>query len=196
MASELLVVLDANVYVHAALELDDQGWTPDWATAPSTLEQASLNGVAAIAGRLPTLEEPLVSVYSSSAIDDLVLRKLAQPADPELPEHERGLGFSDAHAERLYRELAQAIDATGRSFSIDPPPGEAPLPGADYEDRCVWGLFRAAMSDRPDAAPILVTNDRAFALQVNAEATRSRGNRPPWLAVSAARCCEILVRSL
>jgi len=186
------VVADANVYVHAVLELDACGWPVDWSFPPATLEQASLNAVAALAGCPPTLEDVAVSIYSSTALDDLVLRKLVQSADPDLPEEEQGLGFADHHAERLYGDLVGRLDATGRSFLIDPPPGEWPLPGADYEDRCVWGPFRLAMADRADAVPILVTNDRAFAFQVNAEATRGAPDRAPWVAVSAARFCEII----
>lgn len=194
MASEFVVVADVNVYVHAVIEMDRTGWPPDWTVEAITLEQASLNAVTVLAERPPVLGECSVSVYSSTALDDLVLRKLTQPDDPELPEHERGLGFGDDHAEHIFGELAGDIDATGRSYLIDPPPGEAPLPGADYEDRCVWGLFRAAMDDRPDATPILVTNDRPLALQVNAEAGRAAKGHVPWVAVSAERFCEILVR--
>lgn len=185
---------DVNVYVHAVLELDRAGWPPDWTVAPTTLGEASLAVVAAMAARPPVFEGLSVSVYSSAALDDLVLRKLTQPADPTLPDHQRGLGFGDDHAERLYRELVGEIDVTGCSYLVDPAPGEAPLPGADHEDRCVWGLFRAAMDDRPHATPILVTNDRALALQVNAEAIRASVERAPWVAVSAARFGEVLVR--
>lgn len=189
----LLVVCDANVYILGAVERRRTGhWPTDWTIPPRSLDEVSLHALSAISGGPPDISDRVhIVVYSSADLDDIVLRKLTQPADPALPEHAKGLGWPEAEAERGYGELCAAIDATGRSFLIEPPPGAAALPGADYEDRCVWGLFRAAMDDLPDAEPLLVTNDRAFVAQANAEALR-HGARMPWQAVSARRFCELL----
>jgi hypothetical protein len=191
------VVCDANVYIHAAVERRRTGqWPVDWSSPPRTLEEASLHALSAIAGGLPDIGAMVsIVLYSSADLDDIVLRKLSQPADPSLSEAEQGLGWAEADADDTYGVLCRAIDTTGRSFLIEPPPGATALPGADYEDRCVWGLFRAAMDDVPDAEPILVTNDRALAAQVNAEALR-HGSRMPWQAVSARRFCELLAAHL
>jgi hypothetical protein len=142
--------------------------------------------VAAACGHRPDITETVeVLVYSSEDLDDLVLRN-------RLPEHLRGLGYSDSDADRVYSEVLRDLDASGRSFLITPAPGELPLPGADYEDRCIWGLFRAAMDDRPDADPILVTHDRTFGLLVTACAPLNSEGQPLWSAMSALRFCQTL----
>lgn len=181
------------MYIRAAVQLDRAGWPGSWTTPPSSLEEAALSALAAIVGHPPPVGAEIL-VYSALALDDVVLRRLTQPADPGLPESERGLGYGDDEAERIFCVLVDEIDATGRSILVDPPPGEMSLPGADYDDRCMWGLFRAAMNNRPDASPLLVTDDRAFALQINSEAERVRGVSAPWVAVSSARFCELLTR--
>lgn len=160
--------------------------------SPATQAEAALCAVSAASGHRPDITGIAeVLVYSSEDLDDLVLRKLTQPAEGRLPEHSRGLGYSESDAQRMYGEVLRTLDASGRSFLITPAPGD-PLPGADYEDRCMWGLFRAAIDDRPDATPVLVTHDRAFALLVTASAPLSDDRQPLWSAMSARRFCHTL----
>lgn len=175
------------------MQLDLDGWPVDWTTVPESRDQAALCVLAAACGHRPDITGTVeVLVYSSEDLDDLVLRKLSQPVDNRLPEHLRGLGYSDIDAERVYSEVLRDLDASGRSFLITPAPGELPLPGADYDERCIWGLFRAAMDDRPDADPILVTHDRTFGLLVTACAPLNSEGQPLCSAMSALRFCQTL----
>lgn len=169
------------------------GWPLDWTTVPDTKDEAALCAISAASGHGPDITETVdILVYSSDDLDDLVLRKLSQPAEGRLPEHQRGLGYSESDADRMYAEVLPDLDISGRSFLITPAPGERPLPGADYEDRCIWGLFRAAMDDRPDADAILVTHDRTFALLVSACAPLGADGQPLWSAMSGLRFCQTL----
>lgn len=194
MKPAVVIVFDANVYIRAAVQLETTGWPNDWRVAPTTMAEAALQSFAAVIGRPPDVTSEVdLLVYGCEDLDDVVLRKLSQPADEALEPHLRGLGYPTRTADRIFAQLCVALDGTGRSFSIEPSPGAAYLPGADHEDRCVWGLFRAAMGDRPDAQPVLVTDDRPFALQVNAHAISEAGGGPPlWHAVSPAKFLEML----
>jgi hypothetical protein len=126
-----LVVCDANIYIRAAvIERRRTGrWPSDWTSPPRTLDEASLHVLSAIAGDPPDISAVVhLVVYSSADLDDIVLRNLSPPEDPALPDHARGLGWSEAEADYGYGELCEAIDATGRSFLIEPPPGAPPSP--------------------------------------------------------------------
>lgn len=179
------VVFDANVLISATVELDVTGGLPRTHRGPfATLEESSLG---AVAGFVRTSDDILL--FGSELLDDVVLRKLAQPSDEALRAEDRGLGFGSEEAARLYRRLACMLDDTGRTLLVEASRPARVLPGADYEDSCVWSVFCAAMAREPDRAALLVTNDRVVALQVNLEADRGRA---AWAAVSAARLASVL----
>lgn len=194
---DILVVVDVNVFVRACLQLDVSTWPDDWRRPPATLEEAALSLIAAAAGLAPDVATPpSLKVYSSEDLDDLVVRKLIQPDSPDLRPEERGLGFAESHAVALYQEVVDVLDARGGSVGLNPPPAPQPLPGADYEDRCIWGLFREAMSREPTSAAFLVTDDRWLAANAMLAAKVSNPQRPPWAAMSPASFCSALARRL
>lgn len=115
---------------------------------------------------------------------DVVVLKLTQPLDAERAE-DRGRGWSELEIVTWLEQMLTEVHAVGRTFMFDDDLPPRPLPGVeDYEDACVYALFRAAIS-HADCETQLVTYDRNFAIAVNAAAPIGQGGRPLWGAVSA-----------
>lgn len=184
------MVFDVNVYVRACVQLDVATWPSDWRGPYASMEEAALSAVAAVSGRDPDVTTSTsVRVYSSEDLDDLVLRKLTQPDNARFPPEQRGLGYSEARALEFYQEVVDVLDAPGGSVVVDPPPPAVQLADIDYEDQCIWGLFREAMNRDPTAVPFFVTDDRSLALNAALAARAANPERPAWEVRSPTTFC-------
>ncbi len=182
---EFVTVFDANVLIGATIKLGQVGELPKPPfSQPTSLEEASLAAVAAFA-YTPT--DPYL--FGSEILDDVVIRKLTQPSDGKLRPEDRGLGLEFQGAIVAYEAVTSLLDQTGRSWLLDPQLPSRRLPGADYEDSCVWAILLLALDLHPTRTGMVVTNDIAFATQLNVEAETGRA---PWVSVSAARYATLL----
>lgn len=103
-----------------------------------------------------------LQVWTSRHIDGLVARKASQPADESLPSEDRGLGWTQDHADDLVDDLVWELvyDATGGGRAPDRGAEQAGQVG-DEDGR----VLSAAKHADPDDQPVrryCVTNDQPF----------------------------------
>lgn len=186
-AQAAVVVFDANVLISACCAIRAGAPFPGpLPRQPSTLDEASLGCCSLVA---TVADEIHLTLYGDSALDQLVLRKLTQPADPAVIDERRGLGWTEQEAIAIYQRIADGVDH--RYEELQPSAASEIVHGLDYEDGRIYGLFLAAKGDRAWSEPILVTNDRSFAQVVNDQAHELHSGLPEWRAVSARQFLRI-----
>lgn len=184
--ADTLAVLDANVYIRAAVRYRSAGgvFPTSWVIPPSDPRQAALALIGALAGiSVPTGTDQRVRLYTSGQLEDTVYLKLTQPTSASRRE-EQGLGWTAQDVEDSLYRMQDALYAACKTIIFDDPIPPYPLTAdTDYEDACVYGLFHKSIDDDATLVPVLVTLDGDFARDVNGAAATPSG-RPLWVAQS------------
>lgn len=185
MAPELAVVLDVNVYIYAADELKRvAGQFPDpWVPPSQDWHLASLQTISALGGNCAPVEfASMVSLYTSDKELNLVERKLGQPVNAQRVE-DRGLGWTPAEIGQWLNLVIDELANIGQFSSFGPTPARR-LSSVGYEDECVYGVLMRAKDEDALCTPILVTADRPFLSEVNADAPIGISGSPLWMALT------------
>jgi len=183
MPTDLALVFDVNVWVDAAVYVNEARGLPSVAGHGDHDPYLSAALCFTFFTKITT---PKLALFSDDLIFQVAHLKLIQPLDAERPE-DRGLGWESLTATSRLDILTKHADDTERSFKVNPPANQGSL-GMDYEDRRVFGLLEYAATCFPEMLPIMVTNDRKFANEINtAAAAMRRTGMPKWGAMSPTR---------
>lgn|GEM_PF-1715117 len=178
MYSEIALVFDVNVWIDAAVFLNQNGQLPGLVTGDIDSPQTCASCFSWFAEHL--LEN--LNLFSDDGIQQIVLRKLTQPSVAVQAE-DRGLGLSYEEATACLQYLNRCADSTGRSYRVVPPAPVGSI-GEDFEDRRVFGVLEHASRQFPEMLPLMITNDRGFAQEVAMKSPILNSGLPRWAAMS------------